>query len=168
MRVPSGLEIFIDTNIFLYSITEHPEYGIWCEELLERVKSGDIEGKISIIVLNELLHKLIIGEIAEKKGIKPFEAIRYIKENPKVLEDLEAYEIVEEVESSYNLAIIDITKANFSLARKLMKEQRLLSNDALHLAVMKQEGIVNIATRDVDFSSIKSIKVWKPQGENHK
>ena len=122
MHVPSGLEIFIDTNIFLYSITEHPKYGIWCEELLEMVKSGDIKGKISIIVLNEFLHKLVIGEVAERKSIKPFEATRLIKENPKVLEDLEAYEIVEEVESSYNLTTIDITKANFSLARKLMKE----------------------------------------------
>jgi len=163
MYVTSGLEIFIDTNIFLYSITGHPKYGIWCEEFLERVKSGDIKGKISIIVLNEFLHKLVIGEIAERKSIKPIEAIRYIKKNPKVLGTLHAYEFVEEVENNYNLTVINITKANFSLAHKLMKEKHLLSNDALHLAVMRQEGIINIATKDVDFDSIEGIRVWKPQ-----
>jgi predicted nucleic acid-binding protein len=163
MQVPSGLEIFIDTNFFLYSISEHPKYGAYCERFLERVKSGDLKGKISVIVLNELLHKLIIGEIAEKKNINTFKAVSYIKKNREVLEDLKAYEILEEVEGDYNLTIVDIKKANFSLARKLMEKHHLLSNDALHLAVMKQEGIINLATSDADFDGIKSIKVWKPQ-----
>ena len=116
MQVPSGLEIFIDTNFFIYSITVHPHYGAWCEKFLERVKSGDIKGRISVIVLNELMHKLIVGEIAEKKNIKPFSAVSYIKKNPDVLENLKAYEIVEEVASDYNVTIIDIKKIFFWLA----------------------------------------------------
>ena len=91
MGVSSGVEIFVDTNIFLYSITEHSRYGAWCEELLERVKVRDVEGKISVIVLNELIHKLVIGEVAQKEGIRPSQAVRYIKDNPEVLEDLKAY-----------------------------------------------------------------------------
>lgn len=166
MEVPWGLEVFIDTNIFLYSITGHPRYGPWCEELLDKVRATDIKGKISVIVLNELIHKLVIGEVAQKEGIRPSQAVRYVKKNPEVLEGLKAYEVVAEVESDYNLMIADLTKEHFSLARKLMGEQHLLSNDALHLAVMKEQGITNIATSDPDFDRIAGLKVWKPQEAN--
>ena len=113
MEVPLGLEIFLDTNIFLYSISGHPKYGDWCEELLDRVKAGDIKGGISVIVINELIHKLVIGEVAQKEGIRPSQAVQYIKKNPEVLEDLKAYEAVAEAESDYNLMIIDITNIMF-------------------------------------------------------
>lgn len=163
MQVPSGLELFIDTNILLYAVSEHPRYGGWCQELLDRVKAGDIKGEISVIVLNELVHKLVIGEVAQKEGIRPFQAVRYIKEHPEVLEDLEAYEVVEEVEREYNLTVVEVTGDDLSLAWKFMKEYRLLSNDALHLAVMKKRGVTEMATSDPDFDGVEGIRVWKPE-----
>ncbi|MCK4736385.1 MAG: PIN domain-containing protein [Methanophagales archaeon] len=39
---------------------------------------------------------------------------------------------------------------------------RLMSNDAIHVATMKQHGITNIATNDPDFERVEWIKVWKP------
>lgn len=57
------------------------------------------------------------------------------------------------------LKIIDIKKGNFSYARYIMKKYHLLSNDALHVAIMHQEGIQNIATNDSDFEKIKDIRV---------
>ena len=83
--------------------------------------------------MNELIHKLIIGEVSEEKGIKPSPAIRYIKRNPRVLSSLKVFEVIEDVERNYNLTIADVKREHFALARKMMQEYRLLSNDALHL-----------------------------------
>lgn len=165
MEIPSGSKVFIDTNILLYSITEHPKYKNVCDKLLDKVKGRDIEGVISVIVLNELIHKLVIGEIAEKEEIELSRVAPLVKRNPGVLKGLRAYEILEDVENNYNLAIIRITKEDFSKARQLMDKHHLFSNDAMHLAVMLKERIVHIATNDSDFDKVEEIKVWKPSSE---
>lgn len=55
-QVPSGSRLFLDTNILLYAISEHPRFGPWCDALLDRIRRGDVTGYISVIVLNELIH----------------------------------------------------------------------------------------------------------------
>lgn len=160
--LPSDAKVFIDTNVLLYAISDHPRYGTACNEFLDRVKAGEIKGKTSVIVLNELLHKLIIGEIAEKEDVKPTQVVRRIKKNKEILQDLKVYETIKDVEDNYNLEIASIRREDFVQARKSMKRHLLLSNDALHLAVMGREKIVNVATNDPDFESIKGIKAWKP------
>jgi predicted nucleic acid-binding protein len=69
--IPDQGHVFLDTNILLYALADHPRFGPWCNSLLDRVHRGDVTGYISGIVLNELIHKLVIGEVAEKIGLKP-------------------------------------------------------------------------------------------------
>lgn len=69
-RVLPESEIFIDTNVFLYDITDHPDFGLSTKNFFKNIELGIFQGKTSIIVLNELLHKLVIGEIAEKLWTK--------------------------------------------------------------------------------------------------
>ena len=35
-NIPDNTQVFLDTNIFLYAITEHPRFGLWCNALLDR------------------------------------------------------------------------------------------------------------------------------------
>ena len=160
--VPTGGRVFVDANVLLYAVTEHPVYGEWANTLLDRISRGEVEGVVSVIVLNELLHQLVIGEVSHKQGIRPFQAVRYIKEHPDVLSDLVAYEVVEDVEKNYGLRVVEIGVEAFALARTLMREHRLLSNDALHLAVMQIEAMTDLVTNDRDFDRVAGIKVWKP------
>jgi predicted nucleic acid-binding protein len=69
--IPTDSQVFLDTNVLLYAITEHPRFGLWCDALLDRIQRGEVVGYISVLVLNELIHKLIIGEVAQKVGLKP-------------------------------------------------------------------------------------------------
>lgn len=46
-----------------------------------------------------------------------------------------------------------------------MREHRLLSNNALHLAVMRIEGITDLVTNDGDFDRVVGIRVWKSASE---
>ena len=160
--VPTKRRVFVDTNVLLYGVTEHPIYGKWANTLLDRINRGEIEGVVSVMVLNELLHQLVIGEVCYRQGLRPFQVVRYIKEHPDVLTDLAAYEVVEDVEKNYGLRVAGVSVEAFALARVLMREHRLLSNDALHLAVMQIEGIADLVTNDRDFDEVAGIKVWKP------
>ena len=120
-------------------------------------------GFISVIVLNELLHKLMIGEIAQKCILKPEQVISRVKRDRTIMEHLQAYEIVEDVVQNYNLSILPVAVESFKLACKFMQEYRLLSNDAHHLAVMKQFEILDLVTNDKDFDSVSTLRIWKPE-----
>jgi len=163
--IPTGHRVFLDTNVLLYAVTEHPGYGEWTNVLLDRIRSNEVEGVISVIVLNELLHQLVIGEVSQREGLRPFQAVRHIKNHPDVLTDLAAYEVVEDVEKNYGLQVTGVDAGTFAIARTLMREHRLLSNDALHLAVMRIESITDLVTNDRDFDRVVGIRVWKPASE---
>ena len=61
-----------------------------------------------------------------------------------------------------NLEIINLLVPIFAVALEFMKKYRLMSNDAIHVATMKQHGITNIATNDPDFERVEGLTVWKP------
>jgi hypothetical protein len=44
LSVPIGCRVFMDTNVLLYAVTEHPGYGKWADALLDRIRSNEIEG----------------------------------------------------------------------------------------------------------------------------
>lgn len=161
--IPNGSRVFLDTNVLIYAISEHPRFGLWSDELLSRIQLKEVQGYVSLIVLNELTHKLIIGEVAQKVGLKPSQVVRYLKEHHEVLAALDAYEMISEIESNYGLVILGLTLQTMKLARNLMQAHQLLSNDALHLATMQEANIQDIATNDADFETIESITVWKPK-----
>lgn len=163
MTITPGSVLFLDTNILIYALTEHPRFGRWCDDLLTRISRGEVKGYISVIVLNELLYKLVIGEVAQKARISLNQVAHYVKRQPGLLANLEAYEVVAEVETGYRLHISAVTRETFTLARQLMAEYHLLSNDALHLAVMRERNIGNLVTNDADFERVSNIRVWKPE-----
>ena len=66
------------------------------------------------------------------------------------------------MEENYNLKILGVRRGDFIRARALMQEYGLLSNDALHVAVMRREKIYCLATKDMDFDGITGLQVWKP------
>jgi predicted nucleic acid-binding protein len=115
-------------------------------------------------VLNELTHKLILGKVAQKQGLKPSQVVKYLKEHREILAALETYEIISEIVPSYGLAFLDVSKQTMKLARHLMQTFQLLSNDALHLAAMQEANIRDMATNDFDFEAAQRvITIWKPR-----
>jgi len=52
--------IFIDANIFTYLLTGHPIHGRACQQLLERIENGDLEGYVSPLVIDEVSYVLMV------------------------------------------------------------------------------------------------------------
>jgi predicted nucleic acid-binding protein len=55
--------------------------------------------------------------------------------------------------------ILDVSKRDALMARKLLKRYpRIKPSDAIHAAVMGNNGINNIISTDVDFDIVKEVK----------
>ncbi len=50
--------IYVDTNVFVYAIENHPKYGKSCTGILKDVESGKLEASCSVLVLVELINVL--------------------------------------------------------------------------------------------------------------
>ena len=160
--LPDGTIVYVDSNIFIYDATDHPKYAASCSLFLDRVESGEITGVTSILSINEIVHKLSIIELSTKLKKKPALIIPLIKKDPSLLDNLETPFLAAENIMNMNLEIINLFVPIFIAALEFMKRNRLMSNDAIHVATMKRYGITNIATNDPDFERVGGIMVWKP------
>jgi len=160
--IPVGSQVFIDANIFFYQIVKHPAFWRSCEAFLERVKMGELQGFTSVVVLNELLYKLVLAEVAQREGLPDHQAYGFIRRNPKVLRQLKAYTSLDKLEAIPNLNVLELKAADFTKSRDLMQKHYLLPSDALHLAVMQRQGISQLASNDSAFRRVKGIKVYWP------
>ncbi len=155
---------FIDANIFLYPVLDDLRYGESSSRFLKRIHYGDIIGFTSVLVLNEVLHKLMISEIAKRYTISFPEALRYVKSNPDVISELEkSWDDIRWIKSIRNLTIFDITAEIADLALKYSKDLKLLSSDGIHVATMQTHRLTNLASNDLDFERVNWIKLYNPR-----
>jgi len=161
--IPVGRRVFIDSNIFLYEVFDHPKFGESAYRILKDVENGSIEGVTSTLVLDEVLHKMILIEASDKFQISIKETVPFLKKNHKEIPLLEAsWKDIDRIQKIENLTVCGISPDVFKSSINVAKTNMLLAHDALHIAVMKYESIADIATNDNDFERIEGVTVWKP------
>ncbi|MBN1455878.1 MAG: type II toxin-antitoxin system VapC family toxin [Methanomicrobia archaeon] len=159
--IKSGAGIYVDANIHLYSAFKHPVYGASCRDLLIRIDEGDVYGYTSDFVLDEVLHKLMIAEVAKNYTKSAREAIVYIKKNPEVISQLEVVWAERDLLEHSHLVVLE-NRSLFPDFVKISKSYNLMVTDAVHVAIMSRHGLTNIATNDPDFERVAGLTVWKP------
>jgi predicted nucleic acid-binding protein len=161
--IEPGTIIFIDANIFLYAVSGHWKFGISSKCLLDSINDGKYNGITSVLVCNEVFHKSLIAEIVEIENISPVSVSKCLKEDPELVrESTKAWAAIEKIKQINHLKIVGIDESTFELALRYSKKYALLSNDALHLATMKQEGVSTMASNDRDFSGVEWLEIWRP------
>jgi predicted nucleic acid-binding protein len=161
--IEPGTTIFIDANILLYAVSIHWKFGISAKCLLDSINDGKYNGITSVLVCNEVFHKSLIAEIVERENISPVSVSICLKEDPELVrESTKAWAAIEKIKQINHLKIVGIDESIFELALRYSKKYALLSNDALHLATMKQEGVSTMASNDRDFSGVEWLEIWRP------
>jgi len=161
--IPTGKRVFIDANIFLYEVFDHPKFGESAYRILKDVENGAIKGVTSTLVLDEVLHKMILIEASDKFHISIKDTVSFLKKNPKEIPLLESsWKDIDRIQEIENLTVRGISPDVFKSSINVAKANMLLTHDALHIAVMKYESISDIASNDSDFERIEGITVWKP------
>jgi predicted nucleic acid-binding protein len=162
-RIPTGKKVFIDANIFLYEVFNHPKFGENAYRILKDVENGVIKGITSTLVLDEVLHKMILIEVSEKFNFPMKDTVPFLKKNPKEIPLLDSsWKDIDRIQEIENLTVVGISPDVFKNSINIAKKNMLLAHDAQHVAVMKYESISNIASNDGDFERVEGITVWKP------
>lgn len=162
-EIEPGATIFIDANIFLYKILDHWKYAEPCGNLLKDVSRGKYTGVVSVIVCSEVFHRVMVAEVIEKYKLDPGRAVRYLKEKPGVVKELNvARSAIENIQRIENLMIAGVGGDIIGISLEYSRRYGLLSNDSIHLATMQKEGISTLASNDRDFERIEWISVWRP------
>lgn len=131
------MKLFIDTNLFVYLLTKTPEderkIVEFYAELVENHKPHT-----SPLVLDETIH------VAKKKYSIPYGlSIEFIDE--KILPYVE---------------VLPITVFEYLKARELIVKYNLRPSDALHVAVIENNGLQAIVSEDEDFDRLPLKRLW--------
>jgi predicted nucleic acid-binding protein len=159
-QLPDGESIFLDANIFLYSAFDHPTFGGACRDFLARVDQEEVHGYCSTFVLNEVFHKLMMSEIVDKFGVQARAANSLFKQRPEIICKL--CNVWDEMDSINIINITILCGQIFPEFVNLSKKYHLLAMDSAHLAIMRQNGLTNLATNDADFERVADLNIWKP------
>jgi len=145
--------MFIDTNVFYNFLFETS-----LTERASKIFEFDEPLFTSFIVVNETLY-IISRKIAERKlNIKSYRKFR------EVVSDSDYEPFIDELTGFFSLLDnLDVTVLrdyqNISEVWKLMKNYKLLPNDALIAATCKHYGIKRIATFDEDFKRVDFLEI---------
>jgi len=130
---------FIDSNVFFYAKILDHEYGATCAKILDRIAKGKIEVATSTLVVIELANAL------RKYGLSD-----------------EVKDVVDAV-FSLDIRIFDVDSLGVRNAVSIFDEFRISPYDCVHVAVMKEAGIINVISADKDFDKIDWIKRSDPK-----
>jgi predicted nucleic acid-binding protein len=161
--LPLTSDVFIDANIYLYPVMKRPKFFPPCHEFFTAIESGAYNGFTSTLVLNEVLHKLILAEATNTYGLRSkHDVANVLKQDPAKIRGLSQVWKTYSVIKDYPIIICSCDESILDMAVDLSNKYGLLISDATHLAVIKSEGISNIATNDTDFQRLNEIDVYKP------
>jgi len=131
------LIVYVDTNIFIYTIFAHSEYGPVCKAIVDDLEKVKIEGVVSTLVPAEVFSV----------------AIKYNSSKAKMT-----------IKALYSLPlrIFEITNDVLFLASDLALKYNISGYDAIHLATSIQAGARHFISNDETLSKVNEIQLVKP------
>jgi predicted nucleic acid-binding protein len=157
----TGASVFLDANPLEYHFAPDPVFGATCHQLLSRIARGDILAYTSTHVLSETAHHLMTLEASTIFGWKA-KIVQHLKQQPGSIQKLTNFRKSIEQVPQLGIRILAIPPPLIALAAALSQQHDLLSNDALILAVMQQQGLTNLASGDTDFDRVPGISRYAP------
>ena len=115
---------FVDTNVFIYTITAHPRFGKISKNILERIEEGEA-ALTSTLVLCEVAW--VLEAMGRQGDIK------------STLEKIMSYQ---------TLKVIDFNEDDLLIGANNMSLEQVDFNDGVNLALMMRLGILEIYSND--------------------
>jgi len=136
--------IYLDTNVFIYAIEQHPEYGKACARVLQDVQDGRLKAACSQLVLVEVLTVLKkLNSVLDKQKKKPLD----IRAN---------------VDAILSLPITWFELNIFTIKRASEYHYAVSGVDYIHLATMEINNITTVVSADRDFDKVDFVKRMDP------
>lgn len=133
--IDDGFLKFVETNVFIYVITAHPNFGKIAKEILTRIEKGE-PAVTSTLAIAEVCAWLEYHKMKNKI--------------PTFFEALESYPSLKKIETTYE----DMLKA----AELADRYRPLEFFDRVYLAQMLKAGIIEIYSNDRGFDRVPAVK----------
>ena len=136
--------MYLDTNVIIYSIENHPKYGKACAKILSDIENENLHASSSMLVLIETINVIQkLNKILNGEGKKQL----IIRDN---------------IDAILSLPIkwLDI---NFPVIRRASEYDYKISGvDYIHIATMEINSIKKIISADDELDKVDSIKRIDP------
>jgi predicted nucleic acid-binding protein len=163
LNMAAGTRCFIDANIFYYHGVETPTLSDPCSDLLRRVGQGEVLAFTSIHVLAEAVHKAMLAEAASRFGLTRTGLVGWLQRNRERIAELHVFRDLAAEFGRMSLSVLTPDLALLEEATAVSTNFRLLTNDALVVALMRRDGLTDLVTNDDDFDGVPGLTVWKPR-----
>ncbi len=135
---------YLDTNIILHAIENHPKYGKTCKKILEDIEARKLEASASVLVLVELINVLVkLNKILKRRGQRPLS----IKEN---------------VQAVLSLPIVWVDLDLLIIERASEYTFEINGVDYIHVASMEVNSINEVLSADKDLDRIRIVRRIDP------
>jgi len=156
--VPDGSNILIDTNIFVYALSNQ---SAQCKNFLARCSREQVSGITLYEIVHETTHAFMRAE-AVAKGLATKSAITFLSRHPDEVKNLSDYWINTKKVLALNLIILPMEERIVVRAQAERIAAGLLTNDSVIVSAMREYAIAHIATNDRLFNSVNGISVFSP------
>jgi predicted nucleic acid-binding protein len=161
-QIPASSAVFLDANTFVYAILNHPTYGAACVALLDRSERQEIQGFSSSHVLSDTIHRVLTLEACDRFGWPAQGIAARLRKHPSEVQQLLVpRRAVDEIQLA-RVNVLPVTGPLVSQAVDLSRQHGLLSGDALIVAVMRDQGLTQLASLDADFDRVPGLTRYSP------
>ncbi len=163
LALPTGSVCFLDTNILYYHFVGNYAESPACSQLVERLVLGDLDAFCSFPVLADLVHKVMMAEAHAKMPTGKTGLSAQLRQAKSTVQQLTAFAQIPGQLKSIPLVVAPVGLEHLAAASAISRSEGLLTNDAIIVALMREHGIIHLATNDDDFDAVAGITVWKPR-----
>src|SRR3954464_4671648 len=131
LDLPDGTACFVDSNIFYYALVPTPGISEQCVAFLDRALSGHLSLSVSVSVLSDAIHKVMISEAAQLTGRNRAGIVGYLGKHPDLISKLVEYPQAIGRLSAVPMQILPLDDQLLRDAARLAVQHGILTNDAL-------------------------------------
>jgi predicted nucleic acid-binding protein len=160
--IAAGTAIFLDANTLIYHFTNDPKHGAACTQLLKRVELQQLQGFTSAHVLGDVAHRLMTLEAISLKGWPITRVAARLRKHHVEIPKLNVYRQAIARLPLLGIQVLPITQLLVENATSFSHQHQLLIGDALIVAVMRQQGLTDLASADDDFDRVPGLTRYAP------
>ncbi|MGB9624053.1 MAG: type II toxin-antitoxin system VapC family toxin [Phycisphaerae bacterium] len=160
---PAGEACFVDANILGYASIEFVPLTARCRGFLERIASGEILAFTCASAVADALFKTMLTEVARRFVPTGAKVLAFLQSHPEVIGQLSHYPAAAEGLAKLPLRLLPVDWETIRAGARISVQHRLLTHDAMIVALMQRQRLTHLVTNDDDFDSVPGLTVWKPR-----
>ena len=144
-------------------LVDTPPLSEQCAQFVKRVERREVSASTSAVVIAEAIHKVMLAEAVQQYGLDHRGLAHRLQRRPDLIAGLSEHRKVIQLARALAIQVEPITTDTLERVAEISPQHRLLTNDALTVAVMESLGLAHLVTNDDNFDSIPGLTVWKPR-----